>query len=815
MIAPQHPYNEAVRLLALKRTHLLDTSPEERFDRFTRMAKLAFGVPIALVSLVDDKRQWFKSCQGLEARETPRDISFCGHAILSDRLFIVEDTHEDSRFADNPLVTGPPHIRFYAGAQLHSHDGYRLGTLCIIDTRPRTLDHDQRVLLEELARCVDEEINDFEASKSRQEQLEKTRILSALNNLTVDASAPLEQKIGMALDLGRQHLELETGIVSEITSEVYTIRWFRAPDNSPLEAGLSLPVAQTYCSLMLAKGDHLAISHMADSRYRNQSCYAQMGLESYIAAPIEFDGKLFGTLNFSSISPRSRPFTDLDRLFIVWLAQWMAALLQQHSHEDTLRKLSENVPGMLYQYHEEKDGHSRFLYCSEGIRDIYGLSPKDVEHDASAAFDTIHPDDLGSVEEAIHQSRKSLAVWDCQYRVSRPGEPWKWVQGRATPERRPDGSSIWHGFIADIDESKRAQLELQEREQQLRTFFELSPIGILLTDFRSGRNLDVNAALLNFTGYSYSQFIALNYWDVTPDDFETQTQQAISDLKEHGQFGPFEQEFVRKDGARIPILIQGVMIERIEGKPLIWSLVEDISERRKVDRMKNEFISTVSHELRTPLTSISGSLGLIAGGVFGALPDEVKTMVAIAARNSDQLRHLIDDLLDMEKLVSGKMELRMQSENISAIIQDSLDRVSTYAVDRQISLRLENQHPWAKAFIDARRLGQALDNLLSNAIKFSPQEAEVVIFTHLHNGLFRIEVTDYGTGIPEAFQPRIFEKFAQADSSDTRGRGGTGLGLAITREIMSQMGGGVGFKSTEGYGSTFWLDIKPDESADE
>jgi len=187
-------------------------------------------------------------------------------------------------------------------------------------------------------------------------------------------------------------------------------------------------------------------------------------------------------------------------------------------------------------------------------------------------------------------------------------------------------------------------------------------------------------------------------------------------------------------------------------------------------------------------------------------------MVAIAARNSDQLKHLIDDLLDMEKLVSGKMELRMHSENLSAIIQDSLDRTSTYAVDRQISLRFENHHPWVKAAIDARRLGQALDNLLSNAIKFSPPEAEVVILTHLHDGLFRIEVTDYGTGIPEAFRARIFEKFAQADSSDTRGRGGTGLGLAITREIMSQMGGGVGFKSTEGYGSTFWLDIKPDES---
>ena len=197
-------------------------------------------------------------------------------------------------------------------------------------------------------------------------------------------------------------------------------------------------------------------------------------------------------------------------------------------------------------------------------------------------------------------------------------------------------------------------------------------------------------------------------------------------MEEHGQFGPIEQEFIRKDGVRIPILIQGVMIERIEGKPLVWSLVEDISERHKVDQMKNEFISTVSHELRTPLTSISGSLGLIAGGVFGVLPDKVNDMVGIAARNSDQLRHLIDDLLDMEKLVSGKMELRMQSENISAIIQDSLDRASTYAVDRQVSLRFENHYPWAKAVIDARRLGQAIDNLVSNAIKFSPQKAELL-----------------------------------------------------------------------------------------
>jgi len=331
-----------------------------------------------------------------------------------------------------------------------------------------------------------------------------------------------------------------------------------------------------------------------------------------------------------------------------------------------------------------------------------------------------------------------------------------------------------------------------------------------LTDFRSGQNHDVNTALLEHSGYSYSEFLALNYWSATPENYAEQTQKAITDLKEHGRFGPMEQEFIRKDGSRFPILLQGVLVERAGSEPLVWSLVEDISERRKIDRMKNEFISTVSHELRTPLTSISGSLGLIAGGVFGPLPDKVKAMVAIAARNSDQLRHLIDDLLDIEKLVSGQMDMQMRRQNIGTVIQDSVDRLTTYAVDRQVSLRFENRHPWVNAVFDALRLGQALDNLLSNAIKFSPEGADVIIATRLHEGAFRIDVRDYGTGIPETFRPRIFEKFAQADSSDTRGGSGTGLGLAITWEIMSQMGGSVGFESTEGYGSTFWLDIKPE-----
>ncbi|XZG71440.1 sensor domain-containing diguanylate cyclase [Chitinibacteraceae bacterium HSL-7] len=158
MKTPDFPPDEDERLATLRGLHILDTLPEERFDRLTRMAKRVFDVPIALVSLIDANRQWFKSCQGLDATETPRDISFCGHAILDDRLFVIPDALSDIRFADNPLVTGPPYIRFYAGAPLVSYNGRKLGTLCVIDQRPRYLDDGDRNTLRDLAYMVEREL---------------------------------------------------------------------------------------------------------------------------------------------------------------------------------------------------------------------------------------------------------------------------------------------------------------------------------------------------------------------------------------------------------------------------------------------------------------------------------------------------------------------------------------------------------------------------------------------------------------------------------------------------------------------------------
>lgn len=158
MIPPPIPPDERARLAALRALNILDTPPEERFDRLTRLAQRTFNVPIALISLVDENRQWFKSCQGLLVTETPRDISFCGHAILESALMIVPDTTKDPRFSDNPLVTGEPFIRFYAGQPLRVRDGGRIGTLCLIDRVPRELDAEQRRALRDLADLVQEQL---------------------------------------------------------------------------------------------------------------------------------------------------------------------------------------------------------------------------------------------------------------------------------------------------------------------------------------------------------------------------------------------------------------------------------------------------------------------------------------------------------------------------------------------------------------------------------------------------------------------------------------------------------------------------------
>jgi CheY-like chemotaxis protein len=238
----------------------------------------------------------------------------------------------------------------------------------------------------------------------------------------------------------------------------------------------------------------------------------------------------------------------------------------------------------------------------------------------------------------------------------------------------------------------------------------------------------------------------------------------------------------------------------------------DITQRRHVDQMKREFISTVSHELRTPLTSIRGSLGLLEGGVLGKLPEKAEALVKIAYQNSERLVRIINDILDIEKIESGKLELHLQPVALPGLLRQALEVNQAYGERYQVRFVLESTPADTGVMADPDRLMQVMANLLSNAAKFSPPGGEVRARAFIRGAMVCVEVEDRGPGIPESFRSRIFEKFAQADGSSSRRFEGTGLGLAITRQLVQAMHGTIGFRSTVGEGTVFHLEL-PRQSA--
>lgn len=261
----------------------------------------------------------------------------------------------------------------------------------------------------------------------------------------------------------------------------------------------------------------------------------------------------------------------------------------------------------------------------------------------------------------------------------------------------------------------------------------------------------------------------------------------------------------RRDGSTFPVDVALGAMDLPTGRHLV-AVVRDISERRRVEAMKDAFVSTVSHELRTPLTSIAGSLGLLAGGAAGELPEKASRLIGIAHSNSQRLVRLINDILDVEKLESGRQPMTMEVLDLRDVARRSVEGVQGYADQLGVVLSLGEGEP-APVRGDMDRLIQVVTNLLSNAAKFSPSGGEVSVGVNPETRIARLSVTDRGPGIPDAFRARIFGKFAQADASDARAKGGTGLGLAIAREIAERHGGRLWFESQEGEGATFHLDL--------
>ncbi|MES2675392.1 MAG: ATP-binding protein [Pseudomonadota bacterium] len=509
------PVNEIIRIKALQDLAILDSSREQSFDDVAQVAMQLCDVPIAIVSLVDINRQWFKSCFGLDVNETPRDVAFCAHAILApDEVLVVEDATADSRFSDNDLVQGPPYIRFYAGAPLVTDEGVALGTLCVIDYKPRQLSAGQ-----------------------------------------IDSLRALARQVMQLLRLKKTHDAMQQ----------YSVRMQALADAVPIYIG-------------------------------------------------------------------------------------------------------------------ELDAQQRYTFINKKYQNWLGINAIDMIGKAPAELLS------GDIAKRI-----TAAISLC-------------LQG------------------------------------------EIVNIEIIL---------------------AAGTVLAINY------------------LPRHEK---------GLDG-----------VTRTLG---VYEVAVDITERKRLEQMKTEFISTVSHELRTPLTSISGALGLIANSMLGTLPEKAMTMLTIAYKNSQRLTMLINDLLDMEKLIAGKMHFDMKFFPLFPLVQQAMLENKPYADHYAVTFVIENHVEQALIHIDSFRLQQILSSFISNAAKYSPRGGQVELVLTRVSSWIRISVRDYGVGIPEEFKEHMFEKFSQADSSDSRQHSGAGLGLAISKELVEHMGGRIGFVSKSNAGAYFYAEFK-------
>lgn len=1041
---PPLPQDEAERLAALEALAILDTMPEAEFDDIVSLAAELCGTPISLVSLVDSNRQWFKARHGLDAEQTGRSMSFCGHAILQPDLFEVQDAQADPRFAGNPLVVGDPHIRFYAGVPLALAGGQRVGTLCVIDSRPRQLSGTQRRQLAKLARIA---VRLLESRRERLLAEAKAATLDTLldrmpsavvvcngqgqlshfnglartwhgvdpremppeqwaeyfdlfeadgtTHLTVDRIPLMRAFRGEPVEgaeivirakgqpprhvfcygrsiVGAQGHSLGALVVMNDVTEMLATRAARERQRRDLEMILEGTHAGTWqwnvqtgetvfnerwaeiCGYTLAELQPVSIETWARLAHPDDLEQSNAALQAHFGGELDYYDVVCRMRHKAGhwvwVHDRGRVYERTDDGQPLWMAgthldisalkDAEAEVVRSRTHMETIINASSDVAiiatdpdGTITLFNpaaermlgytaealvgrctpaafhdgDEVAARSRELTAALG-RPVSGFdvfvhaaregrtetrswtyvtragARRDVRLSVSALLD-----EAGAISGflglAVDQTEQRAAEREARLQAERfrgafdsvavgmalVGLDGRWmavndalcrelgyereellemtfqqithpddlhsdlaqlqdlVEGRSPGYRmvkryiQRGGQIIWAHLsvalvrdeagtplhfvsqIQNITAEREARAALEASEARLRGLFELSPVGIVLSDLETGRFLDVNYALVEQTGYTREELLRLSDRELTADEYRGRDAAAVQQLMESGQFAPYEKLYRREGGELYPVRVQGVLLHDPDKHPVVWSLVEDVSDRHRIEKMKSDFVATVSHELRTPLTSISGALQLLASGVMGQVPEAMGELLGIATTNSQRLVQLVNDLLDMDKLVAGKMEMHIEPVDVDEAIARVASAMRGYADPLEVRLEVTGDRG-GRILADESRLTQVLTNLVSNACKHSPAGAAVTLGCEvLPSGDVVIDVIDRGSGIPARFRPMIFEKFVQADQGDARHHSGTGLGLAICKELVARMNGVIGFESEQGRGSHFWV----------
>ena len=448
------------------------------------------------------------------------------------------------------------------------------------------------------------------------------------------------------------------------------------------------------------------------------------------------------------------------------------------------------------------------LTWSPMVYEIFGVDPAEFTPTREAVRALIHPDDLDHLR-ASRQAGQNSGHHEVTYRIRRPDGEVHVVHELARVETDASGATVLTGTVQDITALKQAELALRESEDRLQRVLAATNDGWWDHDLRTDTTFHSERfyAIHGYTRQEVEESPTLWRTLTHPDDLAAMDEVVARTMAAREPMFTVTGRIRHQQGHLVPIVGRGFIEYDEHGRAVRMSgSTTDVTDLRHAETAKEEFVSTVSHELRTPLTSIGGALELLEAGVTGTLEAPAAQLVAVARRNTARLRLLIDDLLDMEQLLTGRMTFALEVQPLSPLLEQALADTTPYAESHDVTLAFTRRDDPVHVEVDRSRLQQVLANLLSNAVKYAPEASRVELRMDARDGWVRTEVIDRGPGVPESFSSRLFQRFEQADPSDPRSRGGTGLGLAITRQIVERLGGEVGYDSRPGR-TSFWFDL--------
>lgn len=452
------------------------------------------------------------------------------------------------------------------------------------------------------------------------------------------------------------------------------------------------------------------------------------------------------------------------------------------------------------------DDNGKFTAVSPASVQVWGYQPEELV--GHRFTELILPEDIESTLDCTRRIMLEKALMPFENRAMRKNGTVVhilWSAYWSTTEQ------CMFCVAHDITDRKRTEDLLKESELRTRSIVESMPVGLaIMTD--QGNIEVVNPQMEKMFQMQADELMGMHVSALFPkaEEFLIHNFKAGVYQKLVGRVREFAA--LRKNGESFPAELTFIVFSTREGPRLLVNIL-DVTERHSMERLKREFVTTVSHELRTPLTSIRGSLTLLSVGALGQMGEQAMRAVKIAERNALRLVNLINDLLDIEKLEAGKMDMVFEEVDLASVFERSLESVRSYGDQYGIKIELSNDKDF-RVCADGDRLVQVVVNLLSNACKYSPINESVILRAEDEGDYVKVSICDRGRGIPADLITRVFERFQQVEAADAKGKGGTGLGLAICKAIVEQHKGSIGVDSEFGKGATFWFRLPKWGTAD-